>query len=368
MKKESNMDSIQPYKKLATVLDTLPNGYPATETGVEIEILKKIFTPEEADLFCDLRLTFETPEQIAERTGRPIDDLAEQLEIMWKKGQLFGVDFGEVKVFKMMPWAFGIYEFQVKSMDKKLAKLCEEYYPTFGGQFFKHRPHLMQVIPIEKEIENTQSTLPYEQVSTIIENGQSFAVNECICKKEKGLTEKPCDKPLEVCMGIAPVPGVFEGDHPWGGRAISKDEAYKILKKSEEAGLVHLTSNVQGGHFYICNCCGCCCGVLRSVNELGFSEGVNSHFFAEIDKGSCSGCGICADERCQVHAIEESETGYSIIKEKCIGCGLCISTCPEEAITLIRKEEEACVVPPIDENEWFKNRAQTRGVDYSVHE
>jgi len=75
------------------------------------------------------------------------------------------------------------------------------------------------VIPIEKEIENTQATLPYEQVSTIIENGQSFAVNECICKKEKDLTEKPCDKPLEVCMGIAPVPGIFERGHPWVGRA-----------------------------------------------------------------------------------------------------------------------------------------------------
>ena len=361
------MDTNQTYKKLATVLDTLPNGFPATENGVEIKILKKIFTPVEADLFCDLRLTFESPEQVSERTGRPITGLAEQLETMWHKGQLFGIDFGEVKVFKMMPWVVGIYEFQVKSMDKELAKLCEEYYPTAGKEFFKHKPHIMQVIPIEKEIENTQATLPYEQVSTIIENGNSFAVNECICKKEKDLTEKPCDKPLEVCMGIAPVPGIFEGDHPWGGRAISKDEAYAVLKKSEEAGLVHLTSNVQGGHTYICNCCGCCCGVLRSINELGFSEGVNSHFYAVIDEDSCSGCGICSDERYQINAIEENQDIYSIIKDKCIGCGLCISTCPEEAIALELKEEKDCVVPPVDENEWFENRAETRGVDYSIH-
>ena len=58
------------YHKLAKVLDTLPNGFPATKNGIEIKILKKIFTPEEADLFCDLRLTPETAEQIAERTGR----------------------------------------------------------------------------------------------------------------------------------------------------------------------------------------------------------------------------------------------------------------------------------------------------------
>ena len=58
------------YRKLAKVLDTLPNGFPATESGLEIKLLQKIFTPEEADLFCDLRLSLETPVQIAERTGR----------------------------------------------------------------------------------------------------------------------------------------------------------------------------------------------------------------------------------------------------------------------------------------------------------
>lgn len=356
------------YKKLAKVLDTLPNGFPATETGVEVRILAKVFSPAEADLFCDLRLTFETPQEVSERTGRPLEGLAEQLETMWKRGQLFGIDFGEVKVFKMLPWAFGIYEFQIKRMDKAFAKLCEEYAPFYAKQFFKHTPHLMQVIPIEKEIENNQEALPYEQVSTIIENGQSFAINECICKKEKHLLDSPCDKPLEVCMGIAPVPGIFEAGTPWGGRVISKNEAYEILKKTEEAGLVHLTSNVQSGHFFIYNCCGCCCGVLRSVNEFGFSEGVNSHFYAVIDEASCVSCGICADERCQVNAIEEKEDFYKVIGSKCIGCGLCISTCPEEAIVLKRKEAKYCVTPPTDENEWFKQRGATRGVDFSIHQ
>ena len=51
-----------------------------------------------------------------------------------------------------------------------------------------------------------------------------------ICKKEKKLLGNPCDKPLEVCMAIAPVPGVFEGNHPWGGRVISKEEAYGRYK------------------------------------------------------------------------------------------------------------------------------------------
>ena len=75
------------YHKLAKVLDTLPSGFPATESGIEIKILKKIFTPEEADLFCDLRLTPENAEQIAKRTGRPIEGLEEMLISMWKRGK-----------------------------------------------------------------------------------------------------------------------------------------------------------------------------------------------------------------------------------------------------------------------------------------
>ena len=74
------------YQKLAKVLDTLPNGFPSTDSGTEIKILEKIFTPEEADLFCDLRLSYETAEQIANRTGRPVEGLEDKLISMWKQG------------------------------------------------------------------------------------------------------------------------------------------------------------------------------------------------------------------------------------------------------------------------------------------
>jgi len=355
------------YLKVAKVLDKLPNGFPTTETGVEIQLLKKVFQPHEADLFCDLRLTFETPEQIAERTGRPIEGLSDQLKAMWKNGQIFGIDFGEVQVYKLLPWVFGIYEFQLNRMDKEFAELCESYAPVFGKQFFQNKPQLMQVLPIEHEIQHNQEALPYERVSSIIEKGQSFAVNVCICKKEKELLDSPCQKPVEVCMAIAPVPGVFEGNHPWGGRVINKQEAYDILQKAEEAGLVHMTSNVVNDQFYICNCCGCCCGVLRSINEFGITDAVNSHYYAVIDENQCSSCGVCANERCQVNAIEESDTAYRIIQNKCIGCGLCITTCPSDAIQLIRKKPEECITPPNDEKEWFDKRAELRGVDYSKY-
>ncbi|UCG05298.1 MAG: 4Fe-4S binding protein [Desulfobacterales bacterium] len=354
------------YYQLAKVLDTLPNGFPAAEDGLEIKLLKKIFRPQDADLFCDLRLSFETAEQIAQRTGRPLDGLDAHLTEMWERGQIFGVNFGSVRVFKMVPWAFGIYEFQLHHLDRELAEMCEEYMKAYyGPQFFENSPPLMQVVPIEKEIQATHEALPYEKVSTIIENGKSFMVQDCICKKEQGLLDNPCDRPLEVCMAIAPIEGIFD---TYGyGRILAKQEAYDLIRKCEEDGLVHLTWNVESGHSFICNCCGCCCGVLRSINEWGILNAVNSYYFAEINSDECAACGTCADERCQVNAIEEGEEFYRVITERCIGCGLCVTTCPSEAIQLVRKPTEELVAPPKDEMDWFEKRGRLRGVDFSQY-
>ncbi len=353
------------YHQLAKVLDTLPNGFPATQSGIEIKLLKKIFKPQDAELFCDLKLSFETADQIAQRTGRPLEGLEDRLTSMWRRGQIFGVNLGGVKIFKMVPWAFGIYEFQLSHMNRELAEMCEEYMPVYGRQFFKNKPQLMQVIPVEKEIQAKHEALSYERVSGIIETGKSFQVNECVCKKEQGLLDNPCEKPLDVCLAIAPVEGVFKNSSV--GRVINKDEAYDVLRKSEEAGLVHLTWNVESGHFFICNCCGCCCNVLRSINELGISDAVNSYYYAQIDPEECVACGVCKEERCQVNAIEERDDVYRVIEARCIGCGLCISTCPSDAIQLIRKEPAEMTLPPKDEMDWFDERGRMRGVNFSQY-
>ena len=177
----------------------------------------------------------------------------------------------------------------------------------------------------------------------------------------------PCDRPMQVCLAIAPIPGVF--DKMPQGKVLTREEAYALLNKTEELGLVHLTANQQGGNIYICNCCGCCCGVLGAINKLGIpaSKVINSHYYAEIDPEKCLSCGICADERCQVKAIEEGEGAYRIDPERCIGCGLCISTCSGEAISLVHKAQEKILPPPVNEEAWFEERGRQRGVDFSAY-
>ncbi len=355
------------YRKLAKVLDTLPNGFPSTESGAEIKLLKKIFAPDEAELFCDLKLSFETAQQIAERTGRTLEGLEEKLIRMAEQGQLMSVDLDGIRLFKMVPWAFGIYELQLPRLDREFVELNEEFMPVYGKQFFGNPPQMMQTLPIEEELSVAQEAMPYQKISKLLDDNQSFMVMECICKKEQALMENPCSRPIEVCMAMAPVPNFFD-DRP-NGRAISREEARALLKKAEDAALVHLTSNFQNGHFFICNCCGCCCGVLSSINKLGIPAWtvVNSAYYAAIDPDLCIACGTCADERCQVNAVEEGDDAYEIIPEKCIGCGLCITTCPVEAISLVRKSDEDIVTPPADEMAWYKERAQRRGVDISKY-
>ena len=171
-------------------------------------------------------------------------------------------------------------------------------------------------------------------------------------------------------MGMNSEPG-FYGNHPWGGRVISKEEAYEVLRKSEEAGLVHMTSNVASGHGYICNCCGCCCGLLRGVN-MGLPNVVNSYYYASINSELCSSCGICAEERCQVNAIEEGEDAYNIIKDKCIGCGLCVTTCPERChsvagiiASLAMRSPLSCTLVPSERGQYCI--MVSRGGNLSIH-
>ena len=346
------------YNELRSFLDAIPNGFPATKNGIEIRILKKIFNEEEAELFMKLKLAFETPEQIASRTGLDPDYIKRMLPVMKNKGQLIGISKPEFSLYRIYPYVFGIYEFQGPMMDKEFAELNEEYMDdAMAQEFFAKEPPLMKSIPIGVEVKDDSTIEPYESVAALIEGSKSWSVRDCICKKEKALLGKKCDKPMEVCLSFAPVPGAFDNDNTC--RAITKDEAYAILKMSEEAGLVHMTSNYKAGHFFICNCCKCCCGPLSKYISVSKNAVAKSNYIAVVDKDLCISCGACFD-RCQADAIEMKDQAEIT---ECIGCGLCISSCPVEAISLKRREMDDIPEVPANEREWLKLRAIDRGMN-----
>jgi len=74
------------YQSLAAHLDNLPGGFPSTESGVEIRILKRLFNPAEAEIARTLNMLPEPVGAIAQRLDMAPEDLANVLKEMARKG------------------------------------------------------------------------------------------------------------------------------------------------------------------------------------------------------------------------------------------------------------------------------------------
>ena len=350
------------YRELARRLDAIPNGFPATESGVELRLLAKIFTPEEASLAAVMRLTSEPAADIATRTGVDPDTAYLMLKGMARKGLIRAKKGEGLLIFGLMPFVVGIYEEQLPRMDAELAALFEQYYQETGGGggIIHDAPPGHRVIPVEEAIPFAPEIFPYERASELLERAKSWGVRDCICRVQQRLVGKGCDHPLENCLLFAPAEGAF--DHSEVTRAITKEEALRILRETEEAGLVHSTGNYRDRPNYICNCCTCACAFLRAVAEFGIPTAIaRSDFRTLVDADECIGCGDCV-ERCQFQALSVPEEVCLVDYARCVGCGLCASVCPTDALHLERRPEGEVPLPPADIKEWMSQRAQERGI------
>lgn len=351
------------YRLLAKKLDGLPSGYPATERGVEIKILEKIFSPEEAEMALKIKPIPETAEAIAERLGRPVEEMKAILENMARKGQIGSFKLEGKQVYMFFPFVIGIYEFQLNRLDKEMADLFEEYAPVLFRTVGGYQPAFTRVIPINARISADLQVQRYEDIYRMMEGAKSFRLQECICRKERALAGHGCKHSLEVCLSFSREEGAYD-EFLLAGRIISKEEAFKVIKNAEEEGLVHCTYNVEKGHVFVCNCCPCSCGILRGVKEFKAPYILaKSNFLAFIDQETCASCGICKEERCPMDAIIEEDSIYRVEGERCIGCGVCTVTCPTESISLVRRPEVEQHKPPANIVEWNIMRAGSRGIE-----
>ncbi len=349
------------YERLAERLDALPNGYPRTESGVELKILRKIFTEEEAEITCNLKLLPEAPEQIAGRLGRDPGTMGEILEKMVERGEIAGVGPASARKYGMIPFIIGIYEFQLMRMDEELAELMEQYISQgFFEVIGNNRPAFMHTIPVEKSIDVHLEVHPYENVRQLMDKAKVFCTHDCICRAEQELLGDRCDKPQGNCITFSMDEHAF--DINYRGRMVNREEAEQIMKEAAEAGLVHATMNMTDEVYHFCNCCACCCGLLRGVREFN-APGMlaKSNFWASIDPDTCTACGNCADERCPMNAISDKEDYYEVNRARCIGCGVCVITCPTESISMVRKPEEQCIQAPKNMVAWMIDRSKDTG-------
>ena len=350
------------YRKLAKKLDERPHGFPATDSGIEIEILKKIFNPDEAEMALKIRPVPETVEAIAQRLEMPVPEMRSILDEMARKGQIGCLKLAGQQVYMFIPFAIGVSSFQIR-MDKEDVNLFEKYAPTLFGTVGGFKPALSRVIPVNVKVGPTLEIHLYEDLHRMIDQAKSFRVRECICRKRSALSGKACKHTLENCLSISQEERAFDY-FSLAGRVISKEEAFKVLSESEKEGLVHCVSNVQKGHAFVCNCCPCCSAFLRTLKEFKTPYMLaKSNFIARIDKESCSSCGICKEERCPMEAIVETDGSYKVLSERCIGCGTCTITCPTESITMEVRPDSEREEPPANLMEWNVKRAASRGIE-----
>ena len=345
------------YNTLAQHLDTLPGGYPATESGIELRILKRLFTPEEAEIAVHLTLMPEPASAIAQRIGADETKLTAILKDMSHKGLIIRMEKkGELK-FMAAQFMVGIWEYHVSDLDAGLIKDVNEYLPYLTETQEKVRTQQLRVIPISKSLAADIEVMPYELAEEIIQQQSKIVVAPCICRREHQMVGEGCDKPVEACLIFGGSAYYYEGNGI--GRTISQQEALDILKQGINAGLVLQPGNAKKPS-NICMCCGCCCQILKMLQRSDKPAKIAcTNYYAVVDEESCINCGNCED-RCQMEAIIIDEVAQ-VDLDRCIGCGLCIPSCDVEAIRLEAKDAEDQWVPPANVVETYTNIAKERG-------
>lgn len=334
------------YQRLAEFLDTFPQRFPVnTESGIELKILKHIFTPDEAETFIQLKPQLETASEIAPRIGCTPQEAEKILLAMSKKGQVFRT--GKDGNHRYMATAFlvGIVEFQMNRMTPEFAKDFQEFEPIlYSSTWMKGTTRDLRTIPIMEAVASDAQVMPYERVEETIRSAKYISISDCMCRRLKGLVDQPCSHPVEVCFHFGSGTHYFVENGM--ARYISPDEAMSIFRKGKEAGLVCQISASQDPNA-LCMCCACCCGPLRACKTFAKpSEMVNSSFFARVSEEDCTGCEACV-EHCPMEAITVDEAAH-INPDRCIGCGVCSVMCPVAAVKFFRKEKDKEFIPERD--------------------
>ncbi len=342
------------YRELRKAVDGHGYGFAASISGIELQLLRRLFTEEEAETYIRLTSDLETPEQVAARTDGDPERLAIVLEGMAAKGLVFPKRKGEAHYYAAAPFAHGLIEHQVERMDGGLARLIEDYMwaekvpqePSSGPEVetgLPLRAMPLRTVPIMAPVMAAKAVAPYEDVSEIIRAQDRIALANCYCAKQQEALESGCRQDLEVCLLLG-----FYADYyveHGMGRKITQDEALTVLQRAAEAGLVHQIPDSEDPAA-ICNCCPDCCGQLRALKMLpNPAVLVTSDHFAEVDAELCNACELCVDG-CSMDAISMSDDEIAAVNlEKCIGCGVCVVACPTDGILLASKPAEERQAP-----------------------
>jgi len=302
----------------------------------------------------------EPSRSVAARAGLSVEEAARRLEDMASRGLIYRLrDEDGGRRYSANQYVIGIWEYQVNDLQPDLVRDMEEYLPTLMADGpWKKTPQL-RTVPVGESLPLRHEILAHERAEDMLRDQERFLVAPCICRRERRLMGQGCSKPEEACLIMGRAVEYYQQNGL--GRIIDREEAVAILRKANEAGLVLQPSNARK-IANICMCCGCCCGVLRTIKSHPRpAEFVSSPFRSFFRSETCSDCGTCLD-RCPMGALARHDgDGIQLDPGRCIGCGLCVTTCPSGSLTLVRKPEAEQRDVPATLRQTYVQMARRRG-------
>ena len=374
--------AVEKYKEVAKVIikaGILP--FPLTETL--FEILKFLIKEDELDFILTFKRKYsQTMEELKKNSKLSENEILKKVDSLAKKGVIFNQPSSNgVVVYRLLPLMMvGPFEYllmkriQFTEEEIKLAnlfkKLFDEAKDLIHAKYDLFVPIFQKLPPIDRTVSilhqnisgnelqininesveiSEEQVIPSQKVEDIINKFEDIAVGHCFCRQHKDLLGHPCSVTdlRENCFtfGKSARFCVEQGFQ----RMISKEEALKLLKASEDIGLVHKAfhphSDINKEETSICNCCTDCCATFELWRD-GVLPLINStNFLSRVNEEICVGCGTCT-KKCTVSAIQLNERNKAEVnKSQCLGCGLCAHFCPEGAISLLEGMRKVYVPP-----------------------
>ncbi len=346
-------DSKALFSRLQQRIDKTQSGLPSTPEV--FDILRELFTLEEAEIASRLPIVPRKLSSISRRLGIPANQLRPKLEHMAEKGLVF--DFhhpAKGSYFMLAPPVVGFFEFSMMRVrsdidQKQVARLLSLYMyerPEFMREISSSMTPVGRAMVREDALapELSSNVLDYERASALLDAAPVAAVSLCYCRHKKSHLGQACDAPQEICISLGKgAEFIIRRGH---GRPAERAELRDLLAVAREHHLVQICDNVQREPVYVCNCCGCCCGQLAAINRHGIDHAVaTSNYLATIDDTHCTGCAKCT-RLCPIQAISlqpRPPHQRSQLKKKmraridesiCLGCGVCKSACEHDALRM----------------------------------
>jgi formate hydrogenlyase subunit 6/NADH:ubiquinone oxidoreductase subunit I len=345
------------YRKLGKKIDSLPTRAPWNEAFYEI--LKELYTPQEAEVLVTMPYGLASFERVARCTKKDHPQLRLILDSLCEKGLVFDVKVKDKYFYMPAPLAVGIFEMTMMRTRGDLksaawARLFHEYMQgtsAFYEANFKDgkRVSVMRTLPHVEAIGEAEvvEILDYEKAAAIVENADRFAIGLCSCRHEKfHLGEKSCQTPLDTCMSFGSGADALVS-HGFAKEA-SRTEILENVARSKEFKLVLTADNVKEDVGFICQCCGCCCNLMLGITRHGYPNTiVTSTYISQVDTSNCTACEKCA-RACPINAIEMVPILQPLTKKTkdprvdetiCLGCGVCALVCHKNAVKLVKRDQ-----------------------------